>query len=71
MFRLRYLLVVIWVACIAGAFVIGAMTFGWVGWRMFVAAGVVGLVLGVPAGIWNARYIKREDPMWPPRRPPA
>ena len=24
----------------------------------------IGLVLGVPAGIWNTRKLRREDPHW-------
>ncbi|MEZ5779125.1 MAG: hypothetical protein R3E44_12270 [Paracoccaceae bacterium] len=65
---LRTFMVVLWVLSIAGAVVVAALSLGWVGWWPFIVAGVVGLVLGVPAGIWSARRIKREDPNWPPER---
>lgn len=65
---LRTVMVALWVVCIAGAAVIAALSYGWVGWMAFVVSGVIGLVLGVPLGIWSARQIKREDPLWPPRR---
>ncbi len=64
---LRTFMVVIWVLCIAGAAVIAALSYGWVGWVAFVVSGIVGVVLGVPLGIWTAKQIKREDPAWPPR----
>ncbi len=63
---LRTFTVTLWVACIAGVVVIAALSLGWVGWMPFALAGLVGLVLGVPLGIWNARKIKHDDPAWPP-----
>lgn len=65
---LRSFLVALWVPCIAGAMVILLLSLGWTGWITFVVSGAVGLVIGVPAGIWTARKIKRQDPGWPPRR---
>ncbi len=65
---LRTWLVVLWVACVAGAVVIVALSLGWIGWQPFAVGAIVGVVIGVPGGLWNARYIKRKDPDWPPRR---
>ena len=65
---LRTLLAVIWVACVAGAIVIFALTFGVMSWKAFAVAGLLGLVIGIPGGLWTARQIKREDPSWPPAR---
>ncbi|OOY09813.1 hypothetical protein [Thioclava sp. F36-7] len=55
-------LVVTWVVVIA------ALTFGFVGWQEFAFAVIVGIVLGIPAGLWTERRIKRNDPFWPPRQ---
>ena len=60
----RLLIVPIWALSIAGAVVIAALSLGWVGWMPFAVAGAIGLVLGVPAGIWNTRKLRREDPHW-------
>ena len=65
---LRTLLVTLWVACVGGVVVIAGLSLGWVGWSPFVLGAALGVIIGVPAGIWNARYIKRKDPDWPPRR---
>ena len=62
---LRTFMIVLWVACIAGAAVVAALSLGWVGWVPFAASGVLGLVLGIPIGLWSARRIKKEDPAWP------
>lgn len=61
-------MIVLWVSCVAGAAVIAFLAAGWVSWVAFAAAAVVGLVVGVPAGIWTARRIKVDDPNWPPYR---
>ena len=65
---LRTFMVVLWAACIAGAAVIAALSLGWVGWMAFAVSGALGLILGVPLGLWTAHKIKRDDPAWPPRR---
>lgn len=59
-------MIVLWVSCVAGALVIAFLAAGWVSWVAFAVAAVVGLVVGVPAGIWTARRIKVDDPNWPP-----
>lgn len=63
---LSSILSAVWVVCIAGAVVIFLLSIGWTGWTTFAIAGVAGIVVGIPAGIWSARKIKREDPAWPP-----
>ena len=65
---LRTLMVTLWVSCLAGGAVIVFLSIGWVSWLSFVTAGALGLVTGVPAGLWSARAIKREDPNWPSGR---
>ena len=65
---LRSSLAALWVACIAGVVVIVLLSSGWTGWKTFAIAGVIGLLIGIPAGIWSASHIKREDPGWPPER---
>lgn len=66
---LRTFMVVIWVTSLAGATLVALMVMGAVTWVSFVIAGVTGLILGVPLGVWSAKAIKREDPNWPRRRP--
>lgn len=58
--RLRWLLAALWISSIAGAVVIAALSLGWVGWAPFIVAGLVGGVLGWPAAILNARYLRRH-----------
>ncbi|PVH28019.1 hypothetical protein [Pararhodobacter oceanensis] len=61
-------MVILWVSCVAGAAIVGFLSIGWVTWVAFVVAGLIGLAIGVPAGLWTAKAIKRDDPAWPPRR---
>lgn len=68
---LRSFMVLLWVSIVAGAAVIAFLALGFIHWMSFVVAGVLGLAVGVPAGIWTARLIKREDPSWPPHRAPG
>lgn len=65
---LRTIMVTLWVSSLAGAIVTGFLSAGWIGWMPFAVAGLIGLALGVPAGLFTARKIKRDDPDWPPRR---
>lgn len=65
---LRTFMVFMWVTSVAGAAVIALLSIGWFSWVSFPVSGVVGLAVGVPAGLWTAYAIKREDPNWPPKR---
>ncbi|MBV7408027.1 hypothetical protein [Maritimibacter sp. DP1N21-5] len=65
----RLVLIPLWASCVAGAVVIAALAVGLVSWIAFAVAGVIGLIVGVPAGIWNAKYMRREDPHWRNGRP--
>lgn len=60
----RLLFIPLWALCIAGAVVVAALVIGFMTWITFVVAGIVGLAIGIPAGIWNARKIRRDDPDW-------
>ena len=57
---LRSLIVSIWVMCAAGAALIAGMVMGYVDWQVFAVAAVVGLVVGVPGGLWSARAMRRH-----------
>lgn len=65
---LRTLMVALWVACVAGAVLIVFLSLASITWVAFVVSGVVGILVGVPAGLWTAKAIKRDDPNWPPER---
>lgn len=65
---LRSIMVVLWVVCAAGAVLTALMSFGAVTWVSFAISGAIGLIVGLPAGLWTARAIKRNDPNWPPHR---
>lgn len=60
----RLLLIPLWALCVAGAVVIGALALGLVNWMTFAVAGVIGVIVGVPTGVWNARKLRRDDPHW-------
>lgn len=64
---LRTIMVVLWVTSAAGVALVALMSLGAITWVSFAIAGVVGLAVGIPAGLWSARAIKRDDPSWPPR----
>ncbi|MBK0328050.1 hypothetical protein I5535_12200 [Rhodobacteraceae bacterium F11138] len=65
---LRSFMVVLWDACVAGAAVILLLALDWVSATAFVVSGLIGLVVDVPDGIWNAKRIKRKDAPWPSER---
>lgn len=48
---LRTFLVALWVACLAGAVVVAGLVMGQYSWTTFFLAGVIGLLVGIPAGI--------------------
>ncbi|OWY01500.1 MULTISPECIES: hypothetical protein [Thioclava] len=60
----RLLFIPLWVLCIAGAVVTAFLAFDWMNWQAFVVAGLIGLLVGVPAGLWNTFKVRREDPDW-------
>ena len=55
---LRLILVHLWVACTAGVVLIVGLSLGFVSVATFVWAGVIGIVLGVPAGLLNWAYLR-------------
>lgn len=55
---LRLILIHIWVACVAGAVVIGGLAMGYVGIATFVWAAIIGLVVGIPAALLNWVYLR-------------
>ncbi|MDO9527477.1 MAG: hypothetical protein Q7J57_18410 [Gemmobacter sp.] len=65
---LRSFMIVLWVFCLAGAALVALMTIGDVSVWSFVGSGIFGLLFGIPAGLWTARAIKRDDPNWPRRK---
>lgn len=66
---LRSTMVPLAVGSIAGAVVIAGLTFGHYGWQLFVAASLVGLVAGVPAGLWTVRRMRAAKPIPRPASP--
>ena len=55
---LRIILVHLWVACIAGAVVVAGLVMGNVSVSTFLWAAVIGLVLGIPAGLLNWMWLR-------------
>lgn len=55
---LRLFLVHLWLACVAGACLTLALVMGYFSLGAFVWSGVVGLVIGVPAGLLNWAYLR-------------
>ncbi|MAM62303.1 hypothetical protein [Maritimibacter sp. UBA3975] len=64
----RLLLIPLWALCAAGVVVIAGLAVGFMTWVTFAVAAVIGLAIGIPAGLWNTHKIKREDPDWDHRR---
>ena len=60
----RLIFIPLWALCIAGAAVTAFLAIGWVGWKAFAAAAVIGAVAGIPAGLWNTHKVRRDDPAW-------
>ncbi|WP_333684729.1 hypothetical protein [Pontibaca methylaminivorans] len=55
---LRILLIHLWVACVAGAVMTAGLAMGEINIWTFVWAGVIGLVIGVPAGMVNWAWLR-------------
>ena len=60
--RLSLFLILATGPVIAGGFIIILMSFGLYGWVYLLPAGVIGWLLGWPAGYAISRRIKRKDP---------
>lgn len=60
----RLLFIPLWALCVAGVVVIAGLALGLFTWVTFVVAGVVGLIVGIPAGLWNTKRVRRDDPDW-------
>ncbi len=60
----RLLFIPLWALCVAGVVVIAGLALGLFTWVTFVVAGVVGLIVGIPAGLWNTKKVRRDDPDW-------
>ncbi|UYV39165.1 hypothetical protein N4R57_09260 [Rhodobacteraceae bacterium D3-12] len=54
----------LWVLCVAGAALVAFFAFGWYSWIAFALAGGIGLAVGIPAGVWTTRKLRRDDPHW-------
>ena len=57
---LRTLLVSLWVACLAGAVVIAGLVLGQYSWTTFFLAGIIGLLVGIPAGLANWVWLRPD-----------
>lgn len=57
------------VACVAGAALVVAFVLGYYSWQAVAVSAVIGLVLGIPLGIWATRKVRRGDPAWPDDKP--
>lgn len=55
---LRALLIVLWVSSIAGAALIAGLTIGIFDPSTFMWSGLLGLLVGVPAGLLNWAYLR-------------
>jgi hypothetical protein len=55
---LRTWLITIWVTSLAGAVVIAGLAAAHYSWHTFAVAGVLGLIIGVPAGLANWAYLR-------------
>lgn len=66
---LRTTMVTLWMACIAGTVVVLGLAAGFVSWWLFALAAVIGVVLGAPLGLWNARRMRQSPPNIRPESP--
>jgi hypothetical protein len=58
MFRLRWLIIPLWMGCVSCAVIIAGLSAGWYDWQTFVVASVLAVVIGLPAGILTTRYLR-------------
>lgn len=66
---LRSTIVPLTVACITGVGVIAGLSAGLYGWQVFAVALSIGIVLGVPFGLWNVRRMRATKPLTRPESP--
>lgn len=55
---LRIWLITLWVGCIGGAVVTIGLALGHYSWTPFVIGAVLGLLIGIPAGLANWAYLR-------------
>lgn len=55
---LRIFLVHLWIACVAGAALTAGLAMGYIGLPTFVWSGVIGLAIGIPAGLLNWVWLR-------------
>ncbi|MEC7765174.1 MAG: hypothetical protein VX874_24935 [Pseudomonadota bacterium] len=60
----RLLFIPLWALCIAGVVVVAGLVLGFFTWLTFLVAAIIGLAIGIPAGLWNTRKVRRDDPDW-------
>lgn len=60
----RLLFIPLWAFCVAGAALVAFFVYGWYAWEAFALAAAIGALIGVPAGIWNTKKVRREDGSW-------
>lgn len=58
---LRSLLIALWAFCVAGVVVIAGLALGAYDWWTFVAAGVTGALVGVPAGLLTWTLLRPNE----------
>lgn len=66
---LRSTVVALAVACAAGVVIIAGLTAGYYGWQVFAVAGLIGIIAGVPFGLWNVRRMRATRPLSRPASP--
>jgi hypothetical protein len=66
---LRSTILPLTVGCIAGAAVIVGLTAGYYSWQLFAVACAIGLVVGVPVGLWSVRRMRATRPLTRPESP--
>ncbi|WOI31336.1 hypothetical protein R1T40_00410 (plasmid) [Tritonibacter scottomollicae] len=60
----RFVFIPLWVLCISGAALTAFLVADWLAWQAFAVAITIGLIVGVPAGIWTTFKVRRDDPAW-------
>lgn len=57
-FSLRIIVIALWVACVAGAALVAGLAMGEINAGSFLWSGVIGLVIGIPAGLLNWAWLR-------------